>query len=170
MSEKTFKLKFEAGTLILEGAEENDFVPNAFVWDKRTRQFRSPAFKYRQIIKEFIRAKTAYEDAAKRYDSFAFKQKFHIAPRPYQTASVEAWRANERCGVIVLPTGAGKTHVATMAIEMCGRQMMTLVENHQTELVAQSFLMAKSRSVSRDGNRADFVKAAADQPDFRVEC
>ena len=127
MSEKTFKLKFEAGTLILEGAEENDFVPNAFVWDKRTRQFRSPAFKYRQIIKEFIRAKTAYEDAAKRYDSFAFKQKFHIAPRPYQTASVEAWRANERCGVIVLPTGAGKTHVATMAIEMCGRQTLVVV-------------------------------------------
>jgi hypothetical protein len=64
MSEITLKLKYEAGTLILEGAEENDFVPNAFVWDKRTRQFRSPAYKYREIIKEFIRTKTAYEDAA----------------------------------------------------------------------------------------------------------
>jgi superfamily II DNA or RNA helicase len=127
MSEITLKLKYEAGTLILEGAEENDFVPNAFVWDKRTRQFRSPAYKYREIIKEFIRTKTAYEDSAKRYDQFAFKQKFHVAPRPYQTASVEAWRANERCGVIVLPTGAGKTHVATMAIEMCGRQTLVVV-------------------------------------------
>ena len=127
MSEKTLKLKYEAGTLILEGAKENDSAPKAFVWDKRTRQFRSPAYKYREIIKEFIRTKTAYEDFAKRYDQFAFKQKFHVAPRPYQTASIEAWRANERCGVVVLPTGAGKTHVATMAIEMCGRQTLVVV-------------------------------------------
>src|SRR4028119_1512155 len=110
MSEKILKLKYEAGTLILEGAEEKDSVPNAFVWDKRTRQFRSPAFKYRAIIKEFIRTKTAYEDAAKRYDSFAFKQKFHIVPRPYQTASIEAWRANERCGVGGLRAGARRAH------------------------------------------------------------
>jgi superfamily II DNA or RNA helicase len=127
MSEKNFDLKFEAGTLILEGATENDSVPQAFVWDKRTRQFRSPAFKYREIIKEFIRSKTHYEDAAKRYDQFAFKQKFRTEPRPYQTASIEAWRQNERCGVVVLPTGAGKTHVATMAIEMCGRQTLVVV-------------------------------------------
>jgi len=127
MSEKTFILKFESGTLILEGADENDSVPQAFVWDKRTRQFRSPAYKYREIIKDFIRTKTAYEDQAKRYDSFAFKPKFHVAPRPYQTSSIEAWRQNERCGVIVLPTGAGKTHAATMAIEMCGRQTLVVV-------------------------------------------
>ncbi len=29
--------------------------------------------------------------------------------------------------MIVLPTGAGKTHVATMAIEMCGRQTLVVV-------------------------------------------
>lgn len=122
-----FKLKFESGTLILEGADENDTVPKAFVWDRRTKYFRAPAFRYREIIKSFIRAKTPYEDEAKKYDTFAFKQKFHLSPRPYQTASIEAWRANERCGVIVLPTGAGKTHVATMAIEMCGRQTLVIV-------------------------------------------
>ncbi len=127
MSEKNFKLKFESGTLILEGAGESDAVPNAFVWDVRTRQFRSPAYKYREIIKDFIRAKIDYEDSARRYDQFAFKQKFQLEPRPYQTAAVEAWRQNERCGVIVLPTGAGKTHAATMAIEMCGRQTLVVV-------------------------------------------
>jgi len=127
MTEKNFKLVFESGTLILEGANESEPVPQAFVWDKRTRQFRSPAYKYREIVKEFIRTKTAYKDEAKNYDQFAFKQKFRIEPRPYQTASVEAWRQNERCGVIVLPTGAGKTHAATMAIEMCGRQTLVVV-------------------------------------------
>jgi superfamily II DNA or RNA helicase len=127
LSETGFKLKFESGTLILEGAGENDTVPKAFVWDNRTRHFRAPGYLYREIIKEFIRTKTAYEDEAKKYGAFDFKQKFHVEPRHYQTASVEAWRANERCGVIVLPTGAGKTHVATMAIEMCKRQTLVIV-------------------------------------------
>jgi superfamily II DNA or RNA helicase len=122
-----FILKFESGTLILDGANENDSVPNAFVWDTRTKQFRAPAYLYRHIIKEFIRTKTPYTDEAKGYAVFDFKQKFHLEPRPYQTESVENWRTYNRCGVIVLPTGAGKTHVATMAIEMCGRQTLVIV-------------------------------------------
>lgn len=122
-----FTLKFESGTLILEGANETDAVPKWFLWDARTKHFRAPAFVYREIIKDFIRAKTVYEDAAKNYDTFDFKPKFHVEPRPYQTASIANWKQSERCGVIVLPTGAGKTHVATMAIEMCGRQTLVVV-------------------------------------------
>ncbi len=122
-----FTLKFESGTLVLEGASETDSVPSSFVWDNRTRQFRSPANLYRHIIKEFIAAKTPYTDEAKTYSKFDFKQKFQLSPRPYQTESIENWRKYERCGVIVLPTGAGKTHVATLAIEMCGRQTLVIV-------------------------------------------
>ncbi|HXG83164.1 MAG TPA: DEAD/DEAH box helicase family protein [Pyrinomonadaceae bacterium] len=121
------KLRFESGTLILEGVGERDFAPKAFVWDARTREFRAPAYLYREIIKEFIRRKIPYDDEAKKYGSFDFKQKFRVEPRPYQTESIEKWKAAERCGVIVLPTGAGKTHAATMAIEMCGRQTLVVV-------------------------------------------
>jgi len=122
-----FNLKFESGTLVLEGADENDVVPKWFLWDARTKHFRAPAFVYRQIIKDFIRNKIAYTDEVKNYDAFDFKPKFHIEPRPYQIESIEQWRQNERCGVIVLPTGAGKTHVAVMAIEMCNRQTLVVV-------------------------------------------
>ena len=121
------KLTFEAGTLILEDAEENDFIPNAFVWDERTKQFRAPAYKYRDVIIDFVRSKTVYEDEAKKYNNFDFAQKIPLKPRPYQNESIENWKKNNRCGVIVLPTGAGKTHVATMAIEMCGRQTLVIV-------------------------------------------
>ncbi len=122
-----FNLKYESGTLILEGADETDAVPKWFLWDARTKHYRAPAYVYRKIIKDFIRSKIDYKDEAKSYDAFDFKPKFHLAPRPYQTESIEKWRENERCGVIVLPTGAGKTHVATMAIEMCGRQTLVVV-------------------------------------------
>lgn len=120
-------LKFESGTLVLQGAEEDDAVPRAFLWDQRTKFFRAPAYKYREIITDFVRDKTEYEDLAKNYSDFNFKPKFHIEPRPYQTASIEAWKQNRRNGVIVLPTGAGKTHVATMAIEICNRQTLVVV-------------------------------------------
>jgi len=120
-------LKFESGTLILEGADEKTAVPKAFVWDTRTNHFRAPAYLYREIIKEFIRAKTPYEDEAKQYSVFDFKPKFHVEPRFYQTESIVNWKQNERCGVVVLPTGAGKTHVAQMAIEICGRQTLVIV-------------------------------------------
>jgi len=122
-----FNLKFESGTLILEGADQEDSIPKTFVWDARIKRFRAPAYKYREIVKEFIHTKTSFEDEAKKYNTFDFKPKFRIEPRPYQTASIEAWRQNERCGVIVLPTGAGKTHAATMAIEMCNRQTLVVV-------------------------------------------
>jgi superfamily II DNA or RNA helicase len=121
------KLKFESGTLVLEGADEKTLVPKAFLWDARTNHFRAPAYKYREIITEFVRSEIPYEDLAKEYSDFDFKQKFHTAPRPYQTASIEAWKENKRRGVIVLPTGAGKTHAATMAIEICGRQTLVVV-------------------------------------------
>lgn len=120
-------LKFESGTLILEGARENSAAPKAFVWDTRTKQFRAPAFLYREVIKEFIRSKTEYADEAKLYSTFDFKPKFHVEPRFYQTESIANWKNSERCGTIVLPTGAGKTHVATMAIEMCNRQTLVVV-------------------------------------------
>lgn len=137
-------LKFESGTLILEGANQIDSVPNSFLWDQRTKQFRAPAFHYRHIIKDFIRNKIPYNDLAKEYAKFDFKQRFKITPRPYQTESIENWKKSERCGVIVLPTGAGKTHVATMAIEFCGRQTLVIVPtidlmNQWYELLLSTF-------------------------------
>lgn len=137
-------LKFESGTLILEGAGENESVPGAFVWDTRTKHFRAPAYKYREIFTELYQSKIEFEDSAKNYSEFDFKQKFQIAPRPYQTAAIEAWKQNKRTGVIVLPTGAGKTHAATMAIEMCGRQTLIVVPtldlmNQWYELLLSTF-------------------------------
>ena len=127
MDNRLLTLKYEAGTLILEHAGEDFAAPAAFRWDARVRQFRAPAFLYREVVKDFMRRKIEFDDQARKYSTFDFKQKFRIEPRPYQSESIAEWRANERVGTIILPTGAGKTHVATMAIELCGRQTLVVV-------------------------------------------
>jgi hypothetical protein len=41
----------------------------------------------------------------------------HRAARPYQDEALAAWKRPGGRGVVVLPTGAGKTHVAVTAID-----------------------------------------------------
>ena len=57
------------------------------------------------------------------------------ASRPYQDEALEAWRAAKGRGVVVLPTGAGKTHVACLAID--DRRRSTLVLAPTLDLVRQ---------------------------------
>ncbi|MDT7542207.1 MAG: hypothetical protein QOE33_2111 [Acidobacteriota bacterium] len=125
---KQFSMRFDAGTLLLEGVgrEERD-VPEAFRWDERVRLWRAPAISYRHVVKEFIRRGLNYEDHARAYDRFDFETKFAVEPRPYQVEAIRAWEQSERCGVVVLPTGAGKSLVAQMAIERAKRSTLIVV-------------------------------------------
>jgi len=50
-----------------------------------------------------------------------------LQPRPYQTEAVEAWQKAANRGVVVLPTGAGKTLVALMAIASLGTTTLICV-------------------------------------------
>ena len=106
--------------------------------------FALPLINTAKLLPNFVRKKIEYKDEAKNYSEFDFRQKFQLKPRPYQTASIEAWKANKKNGVIVLPTGAGKTHVATMAIEICKRQTLVIVPtldlmNQWYELLLSTF-------------------------------
>ena len=59
----------------------------------------------------------------------------HRSSRPYQDEALSAWRAARGRGVVVLPTGAGKTHVACLAID--DRRRSTLVLAPTLDLVRQ---------------------------------
>ena len=50
-----------------------------------------------------------------------------VQPRPYQREAVRHWLDAEGRGVVVLPTGAGKTVVAMMAMEAVGARTLVVV-------------------------------------------
>ncbi len=56
-------------------------------------------------------------------------------PRPFQTGALEAWEQARGRGVVVLPTGAGKSHVALMAIDL--KRRTTFVVAPTLDLVHQ---------------------------------
>ena len=127
MSEPEIVIRFDAGTLVLDGAGREFAPPAAFRWDARVLRWRAPALAYRHVVKEFIRRQIPYSDRARAYLKFDFPTTLQAEPRPYQEQAISEWRRAERCGVVILPTGAGKSLVAQMAIELCGRSTLVVV-------------------------------------------
>jgi superfamily II DNA or RNA helicase len=127
MSSTEIVLRFDSGTLLLDGAGRGVAVPAAFRWDERVMRWRAPAWAYRHVVKDLIRHETRYEDRARAYLEFDFPTTLQVEPRPYQQESINEWRRAGRCGVVILPTGAGKSLVAQMAIEQTKRSTLVIV-------------------------------------------
>src|SRR6202042_1447742 len=104
-------------------------------WDARTRCHRAPAAAYADVVRALVGSKTPYEDAARRYTELPAGARVHRDPRPYQTEALSAWRARRGRGVVVLPTGSGKSHVALLAID--DKRRSTLVVAPTLDLVRQ---------------------------------
>jgi superfamily II DNA or RNA helicase len=130
----TAELRFLAGTLEIRGAEAS-VLPASCVFDARTACFRAPALAYAEVLRALHRAGVPYEDDARRYEELPHGARVHREPRPYQTEALAAWRAAKGRAVVVLPTGAGKTHVATMAID--DKRRSALVVAPTLDLVRQ---------------------------------
>jgi superfamily II DNA or RNA helicase len=130
------ELVFRAGTLELRGlARDTARVPTALVWDEREACFRAPAIAYAQLVEALRGASIAFEDDARRDVALGATARIHREPRPFQAEALRAWKEGGARGVVVLPTGAGKTHVAVMAITDTGRS--TLVVAPTLDLVRQ---------------------------------
>jgi superfamily II DNA or RNA helicase len=128
-------LAFAGGTLELRGlGDVAPPVPDCR-WDPRTACWRAPALAYADLLRALARLAIPVEDQARAYPSLAEGARVRQAPRPYQAEALEAWRAQRGRGVVVLPTGAGKTLVACMAID--DKRRGTLVVAPTLDLVRQ---------------------------------
>jgi superfamily II DNA or RNA helicase len=130
------EIDFLSGTLELRAPRESGLDKLiACQWDERSDCFRSEASAYADIIRTFVRSKTPYEDRARRYTELAAHALVHRTPRPYQAEALVAWEKQRSAGVVVLPTGAGKSQLGMMAIDK--KQRSALVVAPTLDLVRQ---------------------------------
>ncbi|RKU29008.1 heavy metal transporter [Candidatus Poribacteria bacterium] len=135
-------IDFDKGTLILQNVSEEiqSHLPD-ILWDKRTLTYRAPAYRYRHIVSQLRAHNIPYTDSARQFTVKTFSNQNSLTPYPYQSEAIDAWHANNKRGVISLPTGAGKTFIAILLIE--DTQRPTLVHVPTIDLMHQWYDVLK---------------------------
>lgn len=119
----TRTLRFDRGTLLLDGFPDGE-APIGADYDDRVRRWRAPAIRYAEIVLDLHRRKVPYLDEARKYVALDRVHALDRTPRDYQVEAVELWRKSGRRGVVVLPTGAGKSLVAELCIADANRSAL----------------------------------------------
>jgi len=127
---------FDKSTLLINNLPDH-ILPllNKVKWDSRTGEYRAPAYYYRDIVLTLRHHKIAYKDLARLFQPCEFPIKHKISPRVYQEEALMAWQKEGSKGVVVLPTGAGKTILAVLCIEKTSRP--TLIHVPTIDLMHQ---------------------------------
>lgn len=130
------RLSFDGGTILVDGLPPGDFrgLPGLRN-DPRTGTARAEAIYYRTIVESLLKQKIVYIDSARDYGKISWTIRVAKEAFPHQTEGLEAWWNAGGRGVVVLPTGTGKTHLANLAIARAGRP--TLVVTPTIDLMNQ---------------------------------
>jgi len=122
------RLLFDHGTLVLAEAPDLclDFVPG-LLWDARVALFRAPAWRYPDVLEALMRRGLPLRDEVRTSSATRTGPWHPVELRPYQTAATFSWELSDRRGIVVLPTGSGKTRVAMAAMAATGARALCLV-------------------------------------------
>lgn len=141
--ERSWRLQFADGTVTLVAADgraaaavEAEGPPvDGLVWDRRIAGWRGRASRYAAAVLALRAAGNALVDDARRWSPLPLPLLATRSARPYQREALDAWLAGGKRGTVVLPTGAGKSHLAELCMEAAARP--TLVVAPTLDLVAQ---------------------------------
>ena len=139
MSSDPIELSADRGTVLLRaGPEDYPFTNLPGVrFDERTKGYRAQGRYYRPIVERLIREKTPFADNARGWpkENAGWVLRDARDPFPHQKEAVAAWAAAGSRGMVILPTGTGKTFVAVLAIARTQRP--TLVVTPTLDLMNQ---------------------------------
>jgi len=131
MDTPALTLACDRGTVLLTGTVENlDLTTLPGVkWDPRAEAHRAQGRYYRGIVEQLVRQKVPYTDTARGWENKPQGWTLHTerTPFPHQREAVAAWWKAGGRGVVVLPTGTGKSFVASLAIEKASRPTLIVV-------------------------------------------
>jgi superfamily II DNA or RNA helicase len=110
-----YALSFDRGSLRLE-APATARVPPYFVWDPRVGVWRTAALNHLRVREDAAAYRLDLADDAPRFFPAPALRPALPALRADQQAAIEAWEARGGRGVVVKPTGTGKTEIALATI------------------------------------------------------
>ena len=128
-------LAFDRGTLLLHPPPPGKAWIDYATWDDRVERFRLPALHYRRLLEALKGEGTPLVDRAPAFEPLPLVPALEMTPYPHQRLALAAWLAAGRQGVIVLPTGAGKTYLAQLAVQ--DTQQSTLIVVPTLDLMHQ---------------------------------
>jgi superfamily II DNA or RNA helicase len=111
------RLSFEHGTVVISEPPDLDlgFAPG-LIWDPRVALWRAPARFHSDLVRALRAKKLPLLDSVRPRPSPRMAEWAHSELRPYQEGALLAWTLADHRGLVVLPTGSGKTRVAIAAL------------------------------------------------------
>ncbi len=127
-------LKFDRGTILLKNLSEegssfgqpSPLTLPGVLWDARVKSFRAPAFRYGEIRRALQLKNIQIHDFVP-HRAVLDGQWSKMELRPYQEEALGTWNIADRRGIVVLPTGSGKTRVALAAMARSRLKTICLV-------------------------------------------
>ncbi|MGB3695253.1 MAG: DEAD/DEAH box helicase family protein [Spirulinaceae cyanobacterium] len=124
---RTPTLTFNRGTLILHPPPRGKAWVDYATWDDRVEKFRIRAIHYHSLVESLQAGGHNFVDEAKEFTSLDLASSFEMEPYPHQSEALAEWKQRGRRGVVVLPTAAGKTYLAQLAMQSTPRSTLILV-------------------------------------------
>lgn len=129
------RIRFDGGTLVVDRLDAEVCRQHGLVWDDRIGAARGPAHAYRALVGSLLRSGLVVVDLARNFEELSSAHLREFEPYEHQRHALDDWIVGEKRGVVVLPTGAGKSYVAELAIDEVRRS--TLVVAPTLDLVDQ---------------------------------
>jgi superfamily II DNA or RNA helicase len=140
---RTPKITFDRGTLVLHPPPRGQGWIRYAVWDDRIERFRVPAHQYRALIETLRSEGAAFDDQVAAFDKLTLQPQQAMEPYPHQQEALKAWVDQGWRGVVVLPTAAGKTYLAQLAMQATPRH--TLITVPTLDLMHQWYTQLKAQ-------------------------
>ncbi|MFH1530017.1 MAG: DEAD/DEAH box helicase [Pseudomonadota bacterium] len=141
-------LTYHLGTLVLRCAESlpspvRDLLSElGFVDDARIHALRGPAAAYREAA--LLLSRNGGVDEARGFSRWSGDiLRSRVEPYPHQREAMDAWWDEGGRGIVVLPTGTGKTFLALMAMTRVARDTLIVVPT--LDLMAQWVAVLRGR-------------------------
>ena len=120
-------LSLPALLLTLFGTYLPAAIRSSIVQDKRHGFLRVRPIHFSAVKQALERQQVPFTVAFDERPALSYTTKLALEPRPYQEEALANWLAEGSRGVVVLPTGAGKTFVAALAISETGLKTLAVV-------------------------------------------